>query len=309
MKKVWVASLSGILLIFSAFPVFSQNMYRKVSDFDGDGRADFAVTRNLNNQKHWWIWQTTAGLIVVQWGLQFDLPAASDYDGDGKADVAVYREPTSFPALYTYYILESGTGALSYKVFTTPANLGSRMMHQDYNGDGRTDAAINTGETQVSVKYSGSDSGFTTTIPPGEVTFRGGDMDGGGLADIMHYKPSNNVVTIRSLETNTSRTLQFGNTNDLYEMADFDGDGKGDLTVWQRTSSDWIWIKSSDNTVQSLHWGQEGDVPVPADYDGDGRTDQAIYRPGAQGYYWINGSQNGVFVFPWGMTGDVPVRY
>jgi len=66
-------------------------MFRKDSDFDGDGKADFAITRNVGGLKYWWIWQTTDGQRVIHWGVNFDQRAASDYDGDGKTDLAIWR--------------------------------------------------------------------------------------------------------------------------------------------------------------------------------------------------------------------------
>ena len=311
--KTSIVFLAGLVLSVFVVSGSAQNMFRKVSDFDGDGRADFAVTRNVGGLKYWWIWQTTAGLRVIQWGLDFDQRVASDYDGDGKTDIAVFRDATSFPPVYTFYILESQTNTFIYKTFTTFANFGNRLAHQDYNGDGRTDAAVNLGEfgltTQTSIRLSGSNSGFIVSVPPGAVPMRIGDMDGVGSADFAHYTFNGNVVTIRSAETNATSSIQFGAFNDQYQMADFDGDGKGDLTLWRSSTGDWMWINSSDNTMQTVHWGMSGDRPVPADYDGDGKTDLAIWRTGAQAHYWVNGSQNGIFIFPWGTSGDAPVTY
>jgi hypothetical protein len=313
MKKASGLLFAMSVLIASSFEVNAQNMFRKVSDFDGDGKADYAITRTTNGLKVWWIWQSTAGLKVVQFGLDSDRSVASDYDGDGKTDIAVFRDTTTFPSIYTYYILESQTNTLSYKVFTSFGNFGSFTAHQDYNGDGKADAALETGEfgfiTQMSVLYSGSNSGFTTSIPAGELAIRIGDIDGDGRAEKSHYTLTGNVVTTTNLVTNATRSLQFGQTNDIYQMADFDGDGKGDLTVWKRATSDWVWIKSSDNTMQTAHWGLPTDVAAPADYDGDGKTDLAIWRPGAQSYYWVKGSLNGVMIFPWGTMSDAPVLY
>ena len=313
MKKASVASLTVFLLIFSALQIFPQNMFRKASDFDGDGRADFAITRNVGGLKYWWIWQTTGGLKVLQWGLNFDLTAAGDYDGDGKTDMAVYRRPSTSPLVFTYYILESQTNTFTYTTFTDFGYFGERLAHQDYNGDGRTDPGVNLGEfglfTVTKVRYSGSDSGFSVLVPAGGAPIRIGDMDGGGSADLAHYTFNGNVVTIRSTETDATSSVQFGAFNDRYQMADFDGDGKGDLTLWRSSTGEWMWIGSSDNTMQTARWGVSGDLAVPADYDGDGRTDLAIWRGGAQSHYWINGSQNGVFVVPWGTAGDSPVAY
>lgn len=284
-------------------------MFRKVSDFDGDGKADFAITRNEGGFKYWWILQTTGGTRVVHWGLSTDNRAASDYDSDGKTDIAVFRGPSTFPSDYTFYILQSQTNTLSQTTFTTFGNFGSEMMHQDYNGDGRADVGVVTGEfglsRPLSVRYSGGGS-FSSQIPAGATTIRAGDMDGGGNADVAYYTLSGNVVTI---ETNPPRTVHFGISSDQYVMADFDGDGKGELALWRGSAGTWWWIRSSDGVVNAAKWGIDGDTPVPADYDGDGKTDLAVWRSGTPGVFWINGSQNGFSARAWGTTGDQAVQY
>jgi spore coat protein A, manganese oxidase len=307
--------LTGLVLSLFAVNLFAQNMFRKVTDFDGDGRTDFAVTRIENGLKIWYVWQSTAGFRVIHWGKNFDTDAASDYDGDGKTDFAVYRGPGSFPPLFTFYILESQTNNFTYTVFTDFGNFGNQPMHQDYNGDGRTDPAVWLGEfgltTHVHIRFSGvSNSGFITNIPPSNVPIRIGDTSGDGIADKAYYAFSNNVVTVIDSSTNSTQTFQFGIFNDQYLASDFDGDGKGDLTIWRRSEGHWYWLKSSDNTAQNAHWGMNGDFAVPGDYDGDGKTDLAVWRPGApQSYYWVNGSSNGINIFPWGLAGDSPVAY
>ena len=317
MKKAICSLFVVLVLLTSVFGIHAQNMFRKVSDFDGDGKADFAITRIENGLRYWWIWQTTAGVKVQQWGLASDRPAASDYDGDGKTDIAVWRPNTTNGNSSTYYILESQTNTLRHKSFF--AFINSVMMHQDYNGDGKTDPGTMTGEIVItmSVNYSGSESGFEVGLPQQSLGIRVGDMDGDGRADLSSftYNGQNlgNLITIRNLVTNASRTFRFGLLTDQYQMADFDGDGIGDLTVWRPTDGTWWWIRSSDGKVQVEQWGKEGDTPVPADYDGDGKTDLAIYRRGSNvsqpSYYWINGSQSGVRVYQWGASSDLSVTY
>ena len=219
-KKLQRAFLTTLALFILASLISAQSMFRKISDFDGDGKTDYAVTRSENNRKVWYVWQSSQGFKTFQWGLAFDTPAAGDYDGDGKADLGVYREPTSFPPVYTFYILQSQTNTFTSRAFTTLSNLGSAPMHQDYNGDGRTDPGFWHGEfgltTFMSVSYSGVNAGFTTTIPARQAPIRIGDMDGDGRADKAHYTFSGNVVMITNLETNASRTVQFGAFNDQY---------------------------------------------------------------------------------------------
>jgi hypothetical protein len=51
-----------VCILFSSFSVSAVSMFDKVNDFDGDGHADYAVTRNENGLKIWHIWRSTAGL-------------------------------------------------------------------------------------------------------------------------------------------------------------------------------------------------------------------------------------------------------
>ena len=60
------------------------------SDFDGDGKADFAV---YNSATAGWsiIRSSDGGLTYKAWGGPGWEPVPADYDGDGKADIAVYN--------------------------------------------------------------------------------------------------------------------------------------------------------------------------------------------------------------------------
>ena len=93
-KRAFELFFCGLFLICLSVSAFSQNMFRKMMDFDGDGKADFAVTRDIGGSRYWYIWQTTDGFRVFQWGLDIDIDenAAGDFDGDGKFDVGNYRD-------------------------------------------------------------------------------------------------------------------------------------------------------------------------------------------------------------------------
>lgn len=100
--------LFGILFLFLAsLTASAQSMFDKVNDFDGDGKADYAITRNENGQKIWHLLRSTAGYAGVAWGLPDDFVTAGDYDGDGKTDLAIYR-PASPQS--TYWVLGSTAG-------------------------------------------------------------------------------------------------------------------------------------------------------------------------------------------------------
>ncbi len=311
-KKASVIFLGCLFSVFLTATVSGQNMFRKMMDFDGDGKADFAVTRDIGGTKYWYIWQTTNGFSVFPWGIPTDENAPGDFDGDGKFDPAVYRNEFLPPNSrgYAFWVLGSQYGVHNFAFVTN--NYPNSVAHQqDYNGDNQTDVAWTYGSsgdrTQFFVWFS---SGGTIGLSsPGGTLIKLGDTTGDGKAENAGFNSSTGVVTIRNFATGATQTFQFGAAGDEFMPADFDGDGKGDLTIFRPSNGQWWWMRSSDNVINATTFGTTGDVPVPADYDGDGKTDIAIWRAGAQSNYWVYGSQVGIFVFSWGISGDSIVHY
>jgi hypothetical protein len=106
---VWHVLKSG----FDAQPNATYSQYEAVSfgggsdtpaaeDFDGDGKTDYAVFRQVSGT--WYILRSSTNQVqTTQFGQLLDKPQPADYDGDGKADLAVYR-PSSGNWYFWYSI-------------------------------------------------------------------------------------------------------------------------------------------------------------------------------------------------------------
>ena len=109
-------------------------------DFDGDLKADPAVTRKENGKLVWYILLSANNKF---WGQQFgnatDRPIRGDYDGDWHADLAVYRPNTDTPA-NTFFFLRSSNDTLGAKTFGLSDI--DKVVPGDYDGDSITDFAV-----------------------------------------------------------------------------------------------------------------------------------------------------------------------
>lgn len=109
-------------------------------DFDGDGKGDFCVRRNIGGAGVFIVSKSTGGIEWINWGLPTDAILPGDYDGDGRSDFGVARVNGD---AYNIYILErdgGGTGA-SPIVFGS-SSLNDNAAFGDYDGDGKTDVGV-----------------------------------------------------------------------------------------------------------------------------------------------------------------------
>ncbi|MCD9187793.1 MAG: VCBS repeat-containing protein [Pyrinomonadaceae bacterium] len=309
--KTFSIAFSGIFLILFTANAYGQNMFRKMMDFDGDGKADYAVTRNVGGQKVWYILQSTNGFTYSVFGLDTDEIVPGDYDGDGKFDTAVFRTETVGTGLYHYYwwIQQSRDGFGGFVLSPTiPYHFVIKPIPQVYNGDGRTKIATLEPQFNVVHVYQLDRNNISYQAPAGQFV-KTGDLTGDGKADFSSFDANTHFLKTTAFDGSTTSQIYFGDAGDVFVPADFDGDGRGEIVLWRPSTGTWWYIKSSDNTVNGVNWGTAGDVPVPADYDGDGKTDVAIWRGGTQSYFWVNGSQNGIFSVAWGIASDSVVKY
>ncbi len=110
----------------SAIPTF-----RRLFDFDGDGKADLSVVRPA--EATWYIQPSSgSGLRAQQWGLSTDKLVPADYDGDDKTDIAVFRDGV-------WYRLSSANNTIASVQFGLAGDV---PVPGDYDGDGKADMAV-----------------------------------------------------------------------------------------------------------------------------------------------------------------------
>lgn len=283
------------------------------SDFDGDGRTDFAVWRGMTG--NWSILQSgDNALRNVVWGTSQspdnDQPVPGDYDGDGKFDIAVWRSSTG-----EWLIANSGGGTQSF----TLGSPGDVPVPADYDGDGKTDPAVWTGASgHWLIKRSSGGAiqtiNWGTSAAPYFDLPVAGDYDGDGKADAAVWRQGDGKWYVLKSSTGQYQITAWGAAYSPYldvpVPGDYDGDGKFDIAVWRRGNGTWFVLRSSDGTFRMMNWGAAqtpyNDVPVPGDYDGDGKYDIAVWRPLDGNWYVIKSSNGGWIIQNQGQNGDVP---
>lgn len=290
------------------------------ADFNGDGKTDFAITRDNAGQKTWWIKNNgAAGESVVQWGLDTDRLVPEDYDGDGKDDIAVWREAPAGAA--SFYILQSGSNTLQQIVFGQTGDRPTTI--RDYDGDGKADASVYRPGAQGIWFYRGTlnNPGNSITYIPwgttGDVEAPG-DYDGDGKGDFcIRRNAGGQGIFYLAKSSGGIEYINWGLANDAIIPGDYDGDGKMDFTAARPNGVNYnIYILERDGGGTGgspIIFGSTAldDQAAFGDYDGDGKMDVAIWRPNAdptQNFFWIRQSSNGAIALAeWGQQGDIPV--
>ncbi len=276
-----------------------------VLDLNGDRRADYVISRTVNNSNSVFFSRPDGSIGNVNFGLSTDIFTPGDYDGDGRTDIAVWRSSNG-----TFYVLRSSDNATVSFQFGTN---GDEPVARDYDGDGRTDYAVvrRTGNAMIwyiqnsaTNTFSGTQFGLASDVTAP------GDYDGDGRFDLAVYRGAGNQPATFFVQRSSGgfTSTQFGLGSDLVVPGDYDGDGRTDFAV-VRTGTQYVWyvLRSSTNSLQAVQLGTKPHLTVQNDYDGDGRTDVAVWDP-LNGIFYVVQSSNGATTQTrFGQNGDYPV--
>ena len=239
------------------------------------------------------------GPVSFNWAAN----ASVDFDADRVTDFgSLYRGRSPQDGLW-YAPSTSGAGPFQiYFGATTDV-----PVPGDYDGDGRTDAAIFRPSTGL---WYGPRTGGTTIViqmylgQSGDIPVPG-DYDADGKTDAAIYRPSIHLL-FAVLSGGGTKSATLGQSGDVPVPRDYDGDGKTDPAVYRPSSGAWQAQLSGGGTYQATN-GATGDVPVPADYNGDGRADPVVFRPSSGLWTGPFNGAAGTFQKTLGQSGDVAI--
>ena len=251
----------------------TENAKSLIGDFDGDAKADIALTgpsgwgsvpvafsngngtfritnRGVVNLASW---AATAGVQVL----------TGDFNGDGKTDIAL-TGPSAWTTIPVAFSNGDGTFIVTnYGVPYAPgwaATANVKVVAADINADGKTDIALTGGAgwTSLPVAFSNGDGTFNVTNLPianfgtwaaaADVKVVPGDFNGDKRTDI----------ALTGVPGWTSIPVAFSNANGTFNVTN---QFVGDFGAWSATA---------------------GAQPLAGDFNADGKTDIAL--TGASGW-------------------------
>jgi uncharacterized delta-60 repeat protein len=305
------AGTSAFVARYSA--ISAPNNANNFFDYNFDGRAEFgSYVPGTSGFSKWRLARTHTDfpgsyqLLVLDFGLNGDVPVPGDYDGDGIQDLAVFRDGAG--DWFTRKVYLTGCAPMDCTAQVHFGLPGDVPAPGDFDGDGITDRAVfrpSEGNWYIlfsSGGYTGLHFGQNGDLP---VT---GDYDNDGKSDVAVIRRENGLMTWFVLQSSNNQFIgiQFGLDSDKAVPADYTGDGKTDIAVWRASEGNWYTL-SNYTAFSALHWGMAGDIPEPADYDGDGKADFAIYRPSELTHYARASHDGSLISYYAGTEADIPI--
>jgi hypothetical protein len=276
-----------------------------VGDFNGDGKADLAVTNESDSTVTILLGNgdgTFTAAVSPSTGSSPVAVAAGDFNGDGKTDLAVANtgNATIPGSSSVTVLLGNGDGTFSPAASLATDLNPTSIAVGDFNGDGNADLAVaNYSSNTVTLLLGNGDGTFSATAlspatgnSPYAIVV--GDFNGDGRADLATVNLGSRTVTVLlgngdGTFTAASMSPATGENPDSIAVGDFNGDGKADMAVVltipnpSGAGSDGIsvFLGNGDGTfsqspVLYQYYGGGGNSIVAGDFNGDGKVDLAL---------------------------------
>ncbi|MBI4658648.1 MAG: VCBS repeat-containing protein [Verrucomicrobia bacterium] len=230
-----------------------------ISDLDGDGKPDLAVSNLSGNSISVLRNTSMMGQITSSsFAAKVDIPTgrsphgmfAGDLDGDGKAELVVVNQDDNTVSVFRN---KSASGVLDINSFAARVNFPTgagpiSVSAGDLDGDGKPDLVVlNGGTNRVSILRNTASSGvinpssfaakvdFATESDPYSVAL--GDLNGDGKLDLIEgsrgtVSVAQNISTSGSISTGSFRAKEdFRVGTSLAASGDLDADGRPELLV------------------------------------------------------------------------------
>jgi hypothetical protein len=204
------------------------------ADFDGNGKADLALSHSDGRMVVWLMNGTTvtssAQLLDAYSG--WSITHTGDFNGDGKADLALRHSDGRIDI-----VLMNGQSSTIRSTMPLGAGSGWSITHAaDFDGDGKTDLLLRHIDGRVVVwLMDGTNVASSFLLPAGDsglTPTHTGDLNADGKADILFRNTTDGRVVAYLMDggvVKTNAVLVGAGAWWVNQVADYNGDGKADL--------------------------------------------------------------------------------
>ena len=276
---------AGAAFVFAQAMRLACNVVPRLSDYNGDGKADLLLQRNDGTLVMYLMNGLTilGGQIVGNLGAEWNFMGSADFDGDGKADL-LFRRGDGTLLMY----LMNGFNILSGAIIGQVDSEWSTVGLGDFNGDGKTDILLRRADGTLSVVLINGFNVLGSQII-GQIgtewTLAGiGDFNGDGKSDLIFRRADGTLAMflISGFNILGGQIIgQVGTEWNLVGVADFNGDQKADLQLTRGDGAIAVYMMNGFNVTAGQIIGQVGTewrLSGLGDLNADGRADMIFRR-------------------------------